>query len=118
MLLGPQLGNFLGVGLRLKTILGSTYVGKPGVLITLNPNVDINRFLWRNESYIVKEGIRTTSIRPAGRKDVSVTVLGLHPNTTDQAVIRYLEAHGKVNRSDKIIMYFLGLRGQLSVLES
>ena len=32
-----------------------------------------------------------------------MTVLGLHPNTTDQAVIRYLEAHGKVNRSDKVI---------------
>ena len=77
--------------------------GKPVVLITLHPSVNIKRFLYRNESYVVKEGLRTTSIRPAGRKDVLVTVLGLHPNTKDQAVIRYLEAHGKVSTTDKVI---------------
>ena len=77
--------------------------GKPVILITLHPSVDISRFVYRNESYIVKEGVRTSSIRPAGRKDVLVTVLGLHPNTKDQAVIRYLEAHGKVSRLDKVI---------------
>ena len=77
--------------------------GKPVVLITLHPTVNINRFLHRNESYVVKEGVRTTTIRSAGRKDVLVTVFGLHPNTKDQAVIRYLEAHGKVSTSEKVI---------------
>ena len=77
--------------------------GKPVVLITLNQSVNINQFLNRNESYIVKDRVRTTSIRPAGRKDVLVTVFGLHPNTKDQAVIRYLEAHGKVSTSEKVV---------------
>ena len=77
--------------------------GKLIALVTINQSVDIKKFLYRNESYIVKERIRTTRIRPAGRKDVLVTVLGLHPNTTDQAVIRYLEAHGKVSKSDKVV---------------
>ena len=63
----------------------------------------LKKFLYKNESYVVKEGVRTTSIRPAGKKDVLVTVSGLHPNTRDQAVVRYLEAHGKVNRKEKII---------------
>ena len=86
--------------------------GKPVVLITLSPTVNINRFLYRNESYIVKEGVRTTSIRPAGRKDVLVTVSGLHPNTKDQAVIRYLEAHGKISRTEKVIHHvFPGAQG-------
>ena len=37
--------------------------GRLVVLITLHPSVDINRFLYQNESYIVKEGVRTTTIR-------------------------------------------------------
>ena len=79
--------------------------GKPVVLITMKPNVDINKFLYKNESYIVKEGIRTTTIRQAGKKDVQVTVSGLHPNTKDQAVIRYLAAHGKVNMKEKVVYH-------------
>ena len=79
--------------------------GKPVVLITMKPNVDINKFLYKNESYIVKEGIRTTTIRQAGKKDVQVTVSGLHPNTKDKAVIRYLAAHGKVNMKEKVVYH-------------
>ena len=30
-------------------------------------------------------------------------VSGLHPNTKDQAVIKYLQAHGKVNQSERVI---------------
>ena len=79
--------------------------GKPVVLITMKPNVDIQKFLYKNESYIVKEGIRTTTIRQAGKKDVQVTVSGLHPNTKDQAVFRYLAAHGKVNLKEKVVYH-------------
>ena len=32
-----------------------------------------------------------------------VTVSGLHPNTKDQAVVKYLEAHGKVSKAEKVI---------------
>ena len=77
--------------------------GKPIVLITLHQSVDIGKFMYRNESYIVKEGVRTTTIRPAGNKEVLLTVLGLHPNTKDQAVMRYLDAHGEVNKTERVI---------------
>ena len=68
--------------------------GRPVVFITLHPDVDITRFLYRNESYVVKEGVRTTTIRQEGKKDKVIRITGLHPNTKDQAVIKYLSAHG------------------------
>ena len=69
--------------------------GKGVVFITLHSAVDINRFLSRQEAYILKKGVQTTYIRPAGKKEVSVFISGLHPNTREQAVVRYLAAHEK-----------------------
>ena len=77
--------------------------GRPVVLITLAPGVDIARFLHRNECYVVKEGVRTTTIRQEGKKEKVVKVTGLHPNTKDQAVMKYLSAHGTVSVKDKVI---------------
>ena len=73
------------------------------VYVTLNPAVNIQRFLKKNERFEIKDGIRTSFICPGGKKELSVTISGLHPNTKDQAVIRYLSAHGKVSSTDKII---------------
>ena len=74
------------------------------VYITFAPGVDISKFTtFQSESFILKDGIRTTSIRPVGNREVSVTVFGLHPDTRDEAVVEYLNAHGKVNKKDPII---------------
>ena len=77
--------------------------GKGVVYVTLHPTVNIQRFLNKSESFVLKEGIRTGFIRPAGKKELSVTISGLHPNTKDQAVVKYLAAHGKVSTTDKVI---------------
>ena len=77
--------------------------GRPVVFITLHPSTDITRFMNKNESYIVKEGVRTTTIRPAGKKDTLVKITGLHPNTKDQAVVKYLSVHGTVSTKDRVI---------------
>ena len=74
--LGIDNSHFLGVS--------ACPEGKGVVYITLHPSVDINRFLYKNEAYILKEGVQTSVIRPAGKKDVFVTVSGLHPNTRDK----------------------------------
>ena len=79
--------------------------GHPVVFITLHPSVDITRFLYRNESYIVEEGVRKTMIRQEGKKDKVIRVTGLHSNTKDQAVIKYLSAHGKVSTAGKVILH-------------
>ena len=83
--------------------VGNCPEGKGVVFITLHSAVNINRFLSNHESYILKEGVKTSRIYPAGKKEVSVLISGLHPNTKDQAVIRYLAAHGKVSQKDKVI---------------
>ena len=74
------------------------------VFITLCPGVDINKFINNNynESYILKPGIRTTTIKHASKKEVQVQVLGLHPDTKDDAVIRYLNAHGQVDTKNPV----------------
>ena len=77
--------------------------GRGVVYVTLHPTVNIQRFLNKNECFVLKEGVRTGIIRPAGKKEVSVTISGLHPNTKDQAVVKYLSAHGKVSTTDKVI---------------
>ena len=56
-----------------------------------------------SESYILKPGIRTTTIRPVGNRDIGVTVYGLHPDTRDEAVVQYLNVHGVVNQKEPVI---------------
>ena len=77
--------------------------GRGVIYVTLHPSVNIQRFLHKNECFELKKGIRTGVIRPAGKKEQSVTISGLHPNTKDQAVTRYLAAHGKVSTADRVI---------------
>ena len=77
--------------------------GKGVVYVTSHPSVNIQRFLNRSECFEVKQSFMTGIIRPAGKKEQSVTISGLHPNTKDQAVVKYLSGHGKVSTSDKVI---------------
>ena len=77
--------------------------GKGVVYVTLHPSVNIQRFLTKNECFELKQGLRTGIIRAAGKKEQAVTISGLHPNTKDQAVVKYLAAHGNVSTSDKVI---------------
>ena len=68
------------------------------VFITFRDGIDISKFIQHgNESCVLKEGVRTTTIKQASNRDVYVKIFGLHPDTRDEVVIRYLNAHGKVN---------------------
>ena len=57
--------------------------------------LNIERFC-RDESLRVCQGINTSIIRPANRKDVTVSVCGLDFNTPDTFVIDYLNKFGRV----------------------
>ena len=73
------------------------------IYITLSTGVDITRFIMSsNESFVLKQGIRTTTIKPVNKREVNVQVFGLHPDTKDDAVIRYLNAHGQVNSKQPV----------------
>ena len=93
--LGIDSSNFLGISCCPE--------GKGVVYVTLHTSVNIQRFLNKSECFELKQGIRTGFIRPAGKKEQCVTISGLHPNTKDQAVVKYLSAHGKVSTTDRII---------------
>ena len=46
------------------------------------------------------------NFKPAGKRDVVVTVKGLHPNTKDQGVMEYLGKFGKEATSKVIYATF------------
>ena len=74
------------------------------VFITLANNINLNRFTDNHtESFILKQGIRTTTLKHASKKEVNVHIFGLHPDTKDEVVIRYLNAHGKVDGNQPVI---------------
>ena len=59
------------------------------------PDINLEQFC-RDDNIKVTEGVMTGSIRPAGRKDVTVTVCGLDFNTPDTFVFQYLSKFGRV----------------------
>ena len=79
-------------------------LGKPVVFITLKNEINIEKFnKWRFESIVVKEGISSSRIGPKGKREVQVQVIGLDVETKDSVVINYLDAHGDVNKNEKVI---------------
>ena len=60
--------------------------------------MEIERFC-NKDLFEVKEGVRISQIRASGQREVVLTVKGLHPNTLDETVIRYLRCMGKVETS-------------------
>ena len=79
------------------------YGGKTGKIAVLcKTGVDLDRFC-RQESFQVCKGIVTKNIRPAGRKDTTVTVSGLDFNTPDTLVQEYITKFGGVLVSQNVI---------------
>ena len=66
------------------------------------PGVDLEKFC-RAETIQVTRGVWTKNIRPAGRRDVIVTVSGLDFNTPDSLVQGYLEKFGGNLVSQEVI---------------
>ena len=45
---------------------------------------------------ITESGIRSTLVKPAGKREVVVNIKGIHPNTRDNVVLDYLSNFGKI----------------------
>ena len=70
--------------------------GKGVIFITMRKEVDLHQFC-RYESFeITASGIRSTMVKPAGKRAVVVSSRGLHPNARDTAVMSYLSRFGKM----------------------
>ena len=52
-------------------------------------------------------GIRSVLVKPGGKRDVVVTIKGLHPNTKDSTVLSYLTKFGTIPQA-KVVYGFFG----------
>ena len=66
---------------------------KSKIEVLCKPGLDLEQFC-NHESIEVEKGVRTNFIRPAGRKDVEVSVAGLGFNTPDSLVQDYITKFG------------------------
>ena len=72
------------------------------IAVWCKEGIDLEKFC-RDESIEVSRGVSTKSIRPSGRKDVTVTVSGLDFNTPDTFVQEYLTKFGGKMVSNSVI---------------
>ena len=72
------------------------------IAVWCKEGIDLEKFC-RDESSEVSRGASTKSIRPSGRKDVSVTVSGLNFNIPDTFVQEYLTKFGGKMVSNSVI---------------
>ena len=70
--------------------------GRGVILITLKDGVGIDSFCMYDTLQVTESGIRTTLVKPAGKREVTVTVKGIHPNTKDSVVLDYLGKFGRI----------------------
>ena len=70
------------------------YKGKTSVVsVWMAAGISLDRFC-KDVSIKVTKGVTTGMIRPAGKKDVMATVVGLDFNTPDSFVVDYLNKFG------------------------
>ena len=93
------------IGMNIQTQLRG-YQVIYGRVVTLSvwctPGVNLEMFC-RTETIQVTRGVWTKNIRPAGRRDVVVTVIGLDFNTPDTLVQGYIEKFGGKMVSHEVI---------------
>ena len=77
-------------------------MGKNVIQVTLNKNVNIERFC-NKDVLEIKQGVRISHIRQSGKREVVLSIRGLHPNTLDETVFKYLLCLGKMEKK-KVIM--------------
>ena len=77
-------------------------MGRNVIQVTLNKNVDMTRFC-NKDIFEIRDGVRVSQVRKSGKREVIVTIRGLHPNTKDESVFRYLRCLGKVEKHKVIL---------------
>ena len=86
---------FKALGIDIKNQVEGYYVKSNIISVRMPSGVALDRFC-REQSFKVTDGVQTRFIRPAGKKDVAVTIRGLDWNTPDNFVIEYLNKFGVV----------------------
>ena len=76
--------------------------GRGTIYITLRKEVEIGKFCRYDVLDVTESGVRAVLVKPAGRREVVVTIRGIHPNTREDTVMEYLAKFGKLV-SNKVI---------------
>ena len=77
-------------------------LGRNIIQVTLKQDVDMSRF-YNKEVFEVKPGMRVSQVRSAGQREVTLLIKGLHPQTSDAMVIKYLKCMAKVEKTKVIL---------------
>ena len=70
--------------------------GRGVIFITLKDGVQVENFCRYDVFELTENGVRSIMVKPAGKKEVVVTLKGIHPNTRDSSVLDYLSRFGKI----------------------
>lgn len=73
--------------------------GRGVIFVTLKKDVPIERFCSHDVVQVTESDIRAVQFKPAGKRDVVVTLKGVHPNTRDDGVMNYLSKFEKITSS-------------------
>ena len=76
--------------------------GRGVIYFVLKENIDIMNFCQHEVFVVTSSGTRVINVKPAGKKEIIVTLKGVHPNTKDEVVVDYLTKFGKVS-SNRIV---------------
>ena len=76
--------------------------GRGVIFITLKKEVEMSRFCRHDVLDVTESGIRSVMVKPAGKREVVVTIKGIHPNTREEVVLDYLGKFGRIC-SNKVV---------------
>ena len=70
--------------------------GRGVIFITLKKEIEIGKYCRYDVMEVTSTGIRAILVKPASKREVVVTLKGIHPNTSDVTVVSYLSKFGQV----------------------
>ena len=70
--------------------------GRGVILITLNNTVQAENYCRYDVIQVTDSGIRSVMVKPAGKREVVMSIRGIHPNTKDSLVLNYLTKFGTI----------------------
>ena len=80
--------------------------GRGVILITMKQEIQLQRFCKYEVFEVTDSGIRSTLVKPAGKKEVVINMKGIHTNTRDSVVLDYLAKFGKTVTSKVVYGVF------------
>ena len=70
--------------------------GRGIILITLKKEVPIENYCRYDIIEVTASGTRAVLVKPAGKREIIVTMKGIHPNTRDDCVTDYISKFGRL----------------------